>query len=285
MRSTRAAQIIVILLISGLIAFIYFNSRNTSSALVKSESGHQDKGSSAVVKGSEPFDFDAHIKEAKTQLKKEQVEEIEKLEKQYKDQPGREVLTRLAEKYDKLNLPSISGYYYLKLAQSKKDDAAAWSLAGKKFYQASGMFAGTPGFYSMIQESISAYDKAIELNPRDLDAKADQAANLMDLGQGPPMKPIGMLKEILQVDSNNRKAILYLGIFSMKSGQFPKGIVRFQKLVSMDPANSNYHRYLGDAYIKNGDKAMGIKELEKSRDLTKDPAFKAEMDDIIKNEK
>ena len=283
MRSTRTAQVITILLISGLIAFIYFSARNTSTALDKKESGHKGAEESSAQRTDQPFDFDQYSKIVRNEVPKKDLETINLLEQNYKTQPTHEAMQHLADAYDKLGYPAMTGYYYLQLAQSKKDDAKLWALAGRKFYEAEGMFAGTPSFYSLINESMAAYDKAIELNPQDLDAKADQAANIMDLGQGPPMKAVGMLRDILQIDSNNRKALLYLGIFSVRSGQFDKALKRFNRLTELDPANAEYHRYLGDTYIKSGKNDEGIKELEKYRDLIKDPDAQKEVDKMIKD--
>ena len=283
MRSTRTVQVVIVLLISGLIAFIYFSARNTSTALDKKESGHKNSEEASAQRTDQPFDFDQYAKIVKNEVPKKDLETINILEQNYKTQPSREAMQHLADAYDKIGYPAMAGYYYLQLAQSKKDDAKAWALAGRKFYEAEGMFAGTASFYSLITESMGAYDKAIELNPRDLDAKADQAANIMDLGQGPPMKAVGMLRDILQTDSNNRKALLYLGIFSVRSAQFDKAIKRFQRLTELDPADAEYHRYLGDTYIKSGNNELGIKELEKYRDLIKDPEAKAEVEKMIKD--
>jgi tetratricopeptide (TPR) repeat protein len=206
---------------------------------------------------------------------------IDLLEQNYRTKPSKEGMQHLGETFDKLGFPAMAGYYYLKLAQSKKDDASAWALAGRKFYEAEGMFTGTASFYSLIVESMNAYDKAIELDPRNLDARADQAANIMDLGQGPPMKAVGMLRDILQVDSNNQKAMLYLGIFSVRSAQYEKALKRFIRLTELDPNNAEYHRYLGDTYINMGNNNKGIIELEKYKGLLKDPEAKAQVDNMI----
>src|SRR4051812_46284714 len=105
MRSTRAAQIVIILLISGLIAFIYFSARNTSSALVKPESGH--KGSeSSVQRTDEPFDFEKYLKLIRDEAPKKELETIDVLEQNYRSQPSRESMQHLAEAYDKLGFPA-----------------------------------------------------------------------------------------------------------------------------------------------------------------------------------
>ena len=56
----------------------------------------------------------------------------------------------------------------------------------------------------------------------------------------------GMMKllAVTRKDSNNIRAIYYLGLFSLESGQLEKAEKRFEKLVSLQPQNEEYENTL-----------------------------------------
>jgi predicted Zn-dependent protease len=279
--SASSAQIIIVLLIGGLIAFIYFNGRNNPSALLKNDSSHTSSGEATAQKSGEPFNYELYKQDVKKQVGAADATDLTKLEEEFRTGPTQELMLKLAEKYDKLQKPALSAYYYNRLADARKSDPKIWALAGKKYFEAQGMFTGTPPYAYFVSESMKAYDRALALNPKDLDSKADQAVNFIE-GKQEPMKGVGMLREILQIDSNNRQALLYLGVLSMQSGQYPKAIGRFKKLAGLDPGHADYHRYLGEAYISAGQKAEGRAELEKYKSMITDPRQKEEVDGMLK---
>jgi tetratricopeptide (TPR) repeat protein len=52
------------------------------------------------------------------------------------------------------------------------------------------------------------------------------------------------LLAVTRKDSNNMRAIYYLGLFSLESGQLEKAEKRFEKLVSLQPQNEEYENTL-----------------------------------------
>lgn len=63
-----------------------------------------------------------------------------------------------------------------------------------------------------------------------------------------PMEGIFMLREILKEDPNNVKAIFTMGMLSVRSGQHEKAVIRFKRLLELEPARTEVHRLLGNAY-------------------------------------
>jgi cytochrome c-type biogenesis protein CcmH/NrfG len=49
---------------------------------------------------------------------------------------------------------------------------------------------------------------------------------------------------VTKKDSNNIRAIYYLGFFSLESGQLQKAEKRFEKLISLQPQNEEYRNTL-----------------------------------------
>ena len=75
---------------------------------------------------------------------------------------------------------------------------------------------------------VPVSDKVAESNEVEGgDAKIKTAVEIITSGKGSPMKGITLLKEVLEEDENNTEALYYLGVFSIQSGQFDKGIGRF----------------------------------------------------------
>lgn len=52
------------------------------------------------------------------------------------------------------------------------------------------------------------------------------------------------LLAVTKKDSNNVRAIYYLGLFSLESGQLQKAEKRFEKLISLQPQNEEYRNTL-----------------------------------------
>lgn len=84
--------------------------------------------------------------------------------------------------------------------------------------------------------------------PTDIDhaehSKIDRAVSLVQSGSN-PMEGIMLLREVLAEDSTNIEALLYLGLFSVQSGQLEKARERFQTILSYDSDHLDAHWQLG----------------------------------------
>jgi tetratricopeptide (TPR) repeat protein len=222
------------------------------------------------------FDFMALEKDVKSTLSKKDADEVLLLEGKLNGRgPMADNLQNMAKKYDALNQPALAGFYYQKLAEQKPDDAKVWALTGKKFFEAQSTVDDSVTYTYFVDLSFTAYNKALELDPKNLDAKAEQAVNYIE-GKGEPMKGVGLLREILQVEPNNRKALLYLGILSIQSNQLDKAAERFKMLTEMKPegdANYPYYfRYLGQVYASQGKKDEAMAAFKQYEALAKNMA-------------
>jgi len=107
----------------------------------------------------------------------------------------------------------------------------------------------------------TAYQDAPEVvseagNP--LDSKVDEAVAIIQNGEGAPMQAIGMLLEVLREDPNHEKALLWLGNFSMMSGQWDKAVDRFHQLSQLHPDNELYTLNKAQALLQVGDTAAAL---------------------------
>jgi len=91
----------------------------------------------------------------------------------------------------------------------------------------------------------------------DLDAKVEEAVNIIQSGDKPPMVAIQLLREVIEADSNHIGANYWLGEFSVMSGQFEKAIPRFKNILRQQPANVEVCIKLARAYEASGQIEQG----------------------------
>ncbi len=158
----------------------------------------------------------------------------------------------------------------------------AWMQAGDIFFKTF-RFSNADG-HVVIEEAIAAYEKALELNPDNLSAKTALGVCYVEgagaLGEA-PMKGIGLLMEVLAVDSNNIDALINLGYFSIQSTQYDKAIERFNKVLEIDPENAEAYLYMTDLYVQMGEIEKGLSYLERYKSFQEDPLVIAQVDAYI----
>lgn len=116
-----------------------------------------------------------------------------------------------------------------------------------------------------------------------LEEKLDRAVELVQ-GGGNPMEGIGLLKEVLEEDPGNVDALMYLGVFSMQSGQFDKAEGRFTTIINNGgdfPAEAFY--YLGVSQANLGKNEKAIENLTRFKELVDDESTIKEVEIYINN--
>ena len=87
----------------------------------------------------------------------------------------------------------------------------------------------------------------------ELDAKVDEAVAIIQSGEGAPMQAIGMLLEVLKENPDHEKALMWLGNFSMMSGQWEKAVDRFHHLTQIRPEIEMYWLNKSQSLLQMGD--------------------------------
>lgn len=186
--------------------------------------------------------------------------------------------------YDMLRKPVGASFYALKKAEAE-GTADAWTEAGERFLLNAKYLGDQPRKTSWYAQSREAFEKAVELAPEDLDIKVDLGVCMIEgasfLGT-PPMEGIGILKNVEQQDPNNVKALINLGYFAIRSGQFEKAEERFVKVLSIDSEFADAYLYLADLHEKQKLYSKAIEDLENYKSLTEDPQRIKEVDNYIK---
>lgn len=186
--------------------------------------------------------------------------------------------------YDMLRKPVPSSFHALKKAEQTNgvDD---WTEAGERFLLNAKYMGEQAQKTAWFNYSKDCFEKAVALSPADLDIKVDLGVCLVE-GSGflgtAPMQGIGMLREVEQLDPKNIKALINLGYFSIKSGQFDKAEERFNKVLEVDSSYVDAYLYLADMYEKQQKPQQAIIALNAYKNKVEDPQRKSEVEQYIK---
>ena len=208
--------------------------------------------------------------------------DISNLEKQIKTSSGDEVITlqkQLAQKWDDVNQPAASAFSYEAIAEAEKT-YQSWLIAGDRFTDGYQNFRDTTATAGLINKAIFSYKKALELNPKSLNAQTGLGVAYVT-GTKNPMQGIQLLLGVVKVEPKNLKANMNLGMFSMKSGQFQKAIERFKTVIEVNATPEAWF-YLGTSYENLDMKSEAILAYQKSKELAADPSLSNFVDRKIK---
>ena len=87
----------------------------------------------------------------------------------------------------------------------------------------------------MTSDTDVGIDEEIDLALKNIEKGKSSGDMSLVMNEG-----IMKLLAVTRKDSNNVRAIYYLGLFSLESGQLEKAEKRFEKLVSLQPQNKEY---------------------------------------------
>ena len=90
-----------------------------------------------------------------------------------------------------------------------------------------------------------------------------------------------MLKSVEAKDPNNIKALINLGYFGIKSGQYEKAEGRFNQVIAIDKTYAEAYLYLADLHERQKLYKEAIADLENFKSLIDDPKKVGEVDDYI----
>jgi len=193
---------------------------------------------------------------------------------------------KLAKIWDGVNQPAPAAFYYQAIAKAD-NTAANWITAGSHFNDAYKLTQDTTAQPVFDANAVEAFQNAMKLKPESLEAKAGLGIAYVN-GGGPPMQGIGLLLDVVKQDPNNRNAVLNLGLFAMKSGQFEKAVDRFKSLAAIEAKSATQQNdvepyfYLAESYKQLGMKKEAIDAYRKCKEMMPDPTFDQKIDDYIK---
>lgn len=224
-------------------------------------------------------DMQAQINEVKNEMKKEELKILNEFELNFSNATGESKLQwmdSIIVFWDRTMRPAISAVYAKDKAKlsGKIED---YMEAGERFLEVA-QFLKPEDKPWAFQEAKSIFEKVMELDPENTDAKINLGICLVETNPDNPMQGIQLLREVVEKHPENTRAILQLGHFSVLSGQYSKAIERYQQALEIDPNLAEAWFYLGDTYAKMGDMANAEKYLLKYRSFLVDEEVKKQLD-------
>ncbi len=162
-------------------------------------------------------------------------------------------------------LDSMKQYLYAAVLSEK---LASQIQSSKRFHDASKYFLmelyqdeSAKNELLLTKKSKENLEKSLQILPKNLNAKVDLAVTVYNLNklqtpenQTDLMKPALLLREVLAVDSNHIDGLYYIGKLAVESNQLEKAIVRFKKILSLQPQNKEACLELSQIYLLQGNK-------------------------------
>ena len=255
--------VIVVVLMGGLLA-------RPIKGLVDENNGSSE---SASTSSSSAFNLQSVSEITKQSINASLAQEITALEERLTEVSGDEklaLLEQLAQKWDDLDKFAPQGFIYEEMAEiSPKFEY--WLKAGDAYRGAYTNLQDTAMSAELNRLAIRSYEKAIQLDENNLDAKTGLGAAMVT-GTANPMGGIALLQEVVAKDPKNIQANKTLGLFSLQSRQFDKAIERFNTVVELNPDAESYF-YLATGYENIGLKNEAIAAFQKSKEMASDPTL------------
>jgi tetratricopeptide (TPR) repeat protein len=252
----------------ALTAFLYF-SPGTKPELVKEEPSS--------------VDFNFILERAKQKLQRQEVTVLNEMEKQLESASGNEksaLFDSLAYRWDILQEPAVAAGYYEQLAEINATEKS-WSDAAARYFAAAGAAPDSLIHSYLLYKTIGAYEKVIQLNPENADAKINLAVCYTETPE--PMKGIMLLRDVVQKHPENIKAQMNLGFLSIRSGQYDKAIERFNKVLELNPGYTEAQYFLGYAYMNKGENSSAIEAFSRYLESGSDAQLISEANVYIRN--
>jgi tetratricopeptide (TPR) repeat protein len=185
----------------------------------------------------------------------------------------------LAAFWNSQKRPDLAAWFF-ETSAKKENTVEAWKKAGNRYYYSVQFTEDKSEIPVLYQSAIRCFEKAIQIDPHDTDARIMMASCFVD-GSSDPMKGITMLREIEKTDSNNVKLNMSLAFFSVKSGQLDRAITRFNKVLKADSTYIEAYLHLADVYEQKQDTENTILMLQKYAAKTPEATAKAEINRYI----
>jgi cytochrome c-type biogenesis protein CcmH/NrfG len=238
------------------------------------------KKEKATEHNEQAFSFEGLLKQAKGQLKRQELDPLETLEDELEKNPSSvSLLDTLGKSWDMKQIPAVAAFYYERLAEIKQDEKS-WINAAYRFFDA---FKSTDDSLlksGFVGKAISSYRRVLAINPGNLDAKTDLGICYAE-GTGSPMEGITLLREVVTENPEHQFAQYNLGVLSVRSGQYEKAAERFETVLRINPANVEARYLLGRTYMELKKNDLALENLEKVKRFTNDESIIKEVNSLI----
>ncbi|MDB5226174.1 MAG: hypothetical protein JWN78_367 [Bacteroidota bacterium] len=175
---------------------------------------------------------------------------------------------------------SLASYYVYKFAEIE-GTKTAFSNAGDVLVNA--FKSGSDSIISdkLVTFALRSYENALQRG-NDVELKIKLAEVYVQASQE-PMKGIGILRQLADSLPDNIPVLLALGRLSIQSGQLDKAKERLQKVLKLEPQNTEALYFMAITEAQSGHTEEAIRLFEMCKLLVGNKDFDKEIDDIIKS--
>lgn len=128
------------------------------------------------------------------------------------------------------------------------------------------------------EESREMRDQAAEL-----DQKVAEAVEIIQAGEQPPMVAIGMLREVLEANPNHIGALMWLGEFSLMSGQLDKAEERYLQVLSIDQSSALALKKLIGVYLATEREDAAVEAIQDFLNKNQNHSERQEIETLLSN--
>lgn len=180
-----------------------------------------------------------------------------------------------------LNNPALGAYYFYQFAKVE-GTKVAMENAGDVLVSAYKSTEDSVILNNLITFALRSYEEAVQKDGSDVELKI-KLADAYVQGSQEPMKGIGILRQLSDSLPDNVPVLLALGRLSIQSGQYDKAKERLQKILQLEPQNTEalYFLAITEAQLGHDDEAIRLFEMCKL--LVNNIEFNKEIDEIVKN--
>lgn len=193
----------------------------------------------------------------------------------------RQLYTDAFNFWKNLNNPALAAYYIYQTS-TISNTKIALENAGDVLVSAYKSTEDSIILNNLITFALRSYEAAVEKVGSDVALKI-KLADAYVQGSQEPMKGIQILRQLEDSLPNNIQILLALGRLSIQSGQYEKAKERLQKVIQLEPQNTEalYFMAITEAQLGHNEEAKRLFELCKL--LVNNEEFSKEIDGIINN--
>ncbi len=231
--------------------------------LAPSQINREDASPQVAEEGTrDEFEPDDLLKSAKTSLDSNELKNLTFFEESLKKNGGKDtaLLDQLGRFWDRNGIPAAAAIWFERKAEVVPGEQA-YLDAAYRYFDSFRMVKDTVVRSILVGKAIANYQKVLEINPGNLNAKTDLGACYAD-GTSEPMKGIMLLREVVAENPDHEMAQYNLGMLSVKSGQLDKAIERFKKVLEINPKRNEMYFFLGQILLQKGDTAASVANYE-----------------------
>lgn len=177
------------------------------------------------------------------------------------------------------DLLNLAAYFQIQLAENTGFQSD-WELAGQYLYTLAVQTADTLRRDFIMHEAIRSFDHVLEKDEQNKVAMLYKGMALADRKET-MMNGVPLLLGVVREDPDNVLANYTLGILGIESGQYDKALLRFEKLISLQPSNAEYHFQAARVCELMGEREKALEYYGKSMELTDDPQVREQLKAII----